>query len=76
MLFFLRCILTGDETWIHYYDPESKQTPEYGMETYNIASQKEVQNSPISGRSDVDTSFGGGIHKGQFCNTTKIRAQQ
>jgi len=22
---FLNCIVTGDETWIHYYDPESKQ---------------------------------------------------
>ena len=22
---FLKCIVTGDETWIHHYDPESKQ---------------------------------------------------
>jgi histone-lysine N-methyltransferase SETMAR len=22
---FLRCFVTGDETWVHHYDPESKQ---------------------------------------------------
>jgi len=22
---FVKCIVTGDETWIHHYDPESKQ---------------------------------------------------
>ena len=22
---FLQCIITGDETWIHHYDPKSKQ---------------------------------------------------
>jgi len=21
---FVKCIVTGDETWIHHYDPESK----------------------------------------------------
>jgi hypothetical protein len=34
-----------------------KQMPEYGMETSNIASQKDIQNSTISRESDVDTFF-------------------
>jgi hypothetical protein len=35
-----------------------KQTPNYGMEISDIASQKEVQNSAIGGKSDVGTLLG------------------
>jgi hypothetical protein len=35
-----------------------KQTPEYGIKTPDITSQKEVQNSTIGRKSDVDTFFG------------------
>jgi hypothetical protein len=35
-----------------------KQTPEYGKEASSIAHQKEVQNSTISRKSDVDNYLG------------------
>jgi hypothetical protein len=35
-----------------------KETPHYGMEISNTVSKKEVQNSTISGKSDVGTLFG------------------
>jgi hypothetical protein len=38
-----------------------KQTPEYGMETSSITCQKEVQNSTIGRKRDVDICFWGGI---------------
>jgi hypothetical protein len=31
--------------------------PEYGMETCDMANQKDVQNSTISRESDVETSY-------------------
>jgi hypothetical protein len=47
--------------------------PEHGMETSYIACQKEVQNSTIGEKSDVDNF---GMHNGQFLNVTKREAQQ
>jgi hypothetical protein len=38
--------------------PSRKQAPEYGMETSDIVSQKEIQNSIIGGKNDVETSLG------------------
>jgi hypothetical protein len=35
-----------------------KQTPHYGMEISDTASQKEVQNSSIGGKIDVDILLG------------------
>jgi hypothetical protein len=70
---FLRRIITGDETWIHHYAPESKhQSLEWKYPTSQ--DKKKVQNSTVIRKSDVDSFFG--IHKGQFWNTIKRGAQQ
>jgi hypothetical protein len=45
---FLRCIITGDKTWIHHYAPESKH--QFGMETSDIAGQKKVRTQPSTGK--------------------------
>jgi hypothetical protein len=39
---FLSRIVTGDETWVHHYEPEP-QKAEYGVETLGIANEEEIQ---------------------------------
>jgi hypothetical protein len=48
-----------------------KKTPEYGMETSDIACQKAAQNPNIDGKNDVTL----GMHKSQFRNTTMKETQ-
>jgi hypothetical protein len=55
-----------DETWTHQHAPDSKPAG-YGMETCDIASQKEVQNSTMGGKSDVDNFLG--CTRGQTVNS-------
>jgi hypothetical protein len=50
-----------------------KKTTECGMSTSNITSQKEVQNSTVSRKINIDTFLG--MHKGQFFNATKKGTQ-
>jgi hypothetical protein len=52
---FFRRTLTGDETWIHHDAPESKHQ---SMETSDIASQKDVQNSTIGKKYEADILVG------------------
>lgn len=59
---FLRCIATGDETWIHY-TPESKhQSKEWKHLTSQVINKLTTQ--PSAGKSDVDTWGGGGVCTG------------
>ncbi|PNF29175.1 hypothetical protein B7P43_G11865 [Cryptotermes secundus] len=43
---------TGDETWVHHYEPE------YGAETPGIANEEEIQDSIFRGEGDANR-FGG-----------------
>jgi len=47
---FLKRIVTGDETWIHHYDPESKQQ---SMQWKHTTSPSPVQGAGISWRGYV-----------------------
>jgi hypothetical protein len=52
----LRCIVTGDETWIHHYAPENKrQSMEWKHLTSPVKSNK---NLTISRKCDVYTFLG------------------
>ena len=50
---FIWLIVTGDETWVHHYDPENKKTV-YGILPQRITSTKEIQNQSLCWKSYVD----------------------
>ena len=47
---FIWLIVTGDETWVHHYDPENKKV--YGILPQRITSTKEIQS--LCWKSHVD----------------------
>jgi hypothetical protein len=44
---FIWTIVTGDDTWVHHYDPENKISV-YGILPQRITSTKEIQNQSLS----------------------------
>jgi hypothetical protein len=38
----------SDETWIHHYEPESKQ--QYGLEAFGFSTNKPSQNTAVTGQ--------------------------
>jgi histone-lysine N-methyltransferase SETMAR len=53
---FLQRIVTGDETWVHHYQPETKR--ENAMEASVISRCKEIQDATIGRQVDVDHLLG------------------
>jgi len=39
-------IFTGDESWIHHFDPEEKTTG-HGIKTHFISSPEKIQNNAV-----------------------------
>jgi hypothetical protein len=72
-----RDIITGDETWLHCYNPENKYQ-EYEVKASSIASRKKAQNAAVGEKFDAGCFFlcGGGVHMGKYWNTIKRGAQQ
>ena len=56
---FLQQIVTRDETWIHHYEPESKQCAmECAMEASIISCSKEIQDATVGRKFDVEHLLG------------------
>jgi hypothetical protein len=54
---FLQWIVTGDETWMHHYEPASKRQ-KHGVEIHVMAQDQEIQNCAFCWQSDVHTVLG------------------
>ena len=54
---FVKCIVTGDETWIHHYNPESKQQ-RMQWKHASFSKTPEVQGAGISWQDNVHYFLG------------------
>ena len=70
---FLKWIVSGDDTWIHHFEPESKHQ---SMECKHPESpiKKKLSCQPSAGKVFWQPSLYSDIHKGQYCNSTWRRA--
>ena len=53
----LERIVTGDKTWVHHYDPESKRQ-KHGMEASLLSSTEEIQKTAFLQESHVNALLG------------------
>ena len=53
---FLSRLVTVDETWVHYYEPENKAQSPVGWA--GVSETKEVQNATLSWHGDVNWILG------------------
>jgi len=49
---FLLNIVTGDESWIHHFDPEEKR--QHAIQTHFISSPEKIQNSAVCWQDSFD----------------------
>ena len=54
---FLLNIVTGDESWIHHFDPEEKTT-EHAIQAHFISSPEKIQNSAVCRQDSFDCFLG------------------
>ena len=55
---FLQQIVTGDETWVHHYEPESKRQSMQWKYASIISCSKEIQDATVGRKVDVDRLLG------------------
>jgi len=70
---FLKNAITGDENWVHYYDPENKrQSMEYRHK--KSPQPEKIQNTGLGWKGHVDCFFG--IRNVLFLQTFLKKKQQ